>query len=113
MAQAILGPLLFIIFMNNLPAVVSSCNIQLYADDTIVYCHGKTVDEVKQNLTVGFQTVIQWFQQNCLTVNIKERTETTIKSLHPKFMANSKKERCIVCLSDVPKSTIYAEETIQ
>ena len=27
---SILGPLLFIIFMNNLPAVVSSCNIQLY-----------------------------------------------------------------------------------
>ena len=43
----ILGLLLFIIFMNNVPAVVSSCNIQLYADDTIMYCHGKTVDEVK------------------------------------------------------------------
>ena len=69
---SILGPLLFIIFMNNLPAVVSSCDIQLYADDTIVYCHGKTVDEVEQNLTVGFQTVVQWFQQNCLTVNIKK-----------------------------------------
>ena len=50
----ILGPLLFIIFMNNLPAVVGSCDIRLYADDTIVYCHGKTADEVKQKLTVGF-----------------------------------------------------------
>ena len=71
---SILGPLLFIIFMNNLPAVVSSCDIQLpvYADDTIVYSHGKTADEVKQKLTVGFQTVVQWFQQNCLTVNIKK-----------------------------------------
>ena len=56
---SILGPLLFIIFMNNLPAVVSSCNIQLYADDTIVYCHGKTVDEVKQNLTVN------WLPDSC------------------------------------------------
>ena len=27
---SILGPLLFIIFMNNLPAVVSSCNISSY-----------------------------------------------------------------------------------
>ena len=54
---SILGP------FNNLPAVVSSCDIQLpvYADDTIVYSHGKTADEVKQKLTVGFQTVVQWF----------------------------------------------------
>ena len=27
---------------------------------------------MKQKLTVGFQTVVQWFQQNCLTVNIKK-----------------------------------------
>ena len=69
---SILGPLLFIIFMNNLSAIVSSCDIQLYADDTIMYCHGKTADEVKQKLTVGFQTVVQWFQQNRLKVNIKK-----------------------------------------
>ena len=69
---SILGPLLLIIFMNNLPVVVSSCDIQLYADDTVAYCHGKTADEVKQKLTVGFQTVVQWFQQNRLTVNIKK-----------------------------------------
>ena len=55
--------------MNDLPAVVSSRDIQLYADDTIVYCHGKTVDEVKQKLTADFQTVVQWFQWNRLMVN--------------------------------------------
>ena len=58
--------------MSNLPAVVSSCDIQLCADDTIVYCHGKTAGEVKQKLAVGFQTAVQWFQQNRLKVNIKK-----------------------------------------
>ena len=70
--------------LGPLPAVVSSCNIQLYADDTIVYCHGKTADEVKQKLTVGFQTVVQWLQQNCLTVNIKKT--------HSMFLG--RKKRC-------------------
>ena len=45
---------------------------ECYKANSDVYCHGKTVDEVKQNLTVGFQTVVQWFQQNCLTINIKK-----------------------------------------
>lgn len=56
---SILGPLLFIVFMNNLPAEVMTCETQLYADDTILYCHGKTVDEVRQKLIVGFETANQ------------------------------------------------------
>ncbi len=31
---SILGPLLFIIFMNNLPLEVENCNLDMYADDS-------------------------------------------------------------------------------
>ena len=34
---SILGPLLFFIFMNDLPEVVEECTINLYADDTTIY----------------------------------------------------------------------------
>ena len=34
---SILGPLLFIVYINNLPSVVQSCDIQLYADDTLLF----------------------------------------------------------------------------
>lgn len=58
--------------MNNLPAEIMTCETQLYADDTILYCHGKMVDEVRQKLTVGFETANQWIQENSLRVNFKK-----------------------------------------
>jgi sarcosine oxidase/L-pipecolate oxidase len=33
---SILGPLLFIVYINELPSVVKNCNIKLYADDTLI-----------------------------------------------------------------------------
>ena len=39
---SILGPLLFSIYINNLPSICQGINIQMYADDTIIYVHAKT-----------------------------------------------------------------------
>ena len=39
---SILGPLLFIIYMNDLPDVLQFCQVTLYADDTVLYLASKS-----------------------------------------------------------------------
>ena len=34
---SVLGPLLFIIYINDMFSVVNSCEVSLYADDTVIY----------------------------------------------------------------------------
>ena len=42
---SILGPLLFIIYMNNLPNYIHSSNVLIFADDTKCYKHiSNTID---------------------------------------------------------------------
>ena len=36
---SILGSLLFVIHINNVPNVLNSCYASLYADDTVIYCY--------------------------------------------------------------------------
>ena len=41
---SILGPILFLLFINNMPTILTQCSIEMYADDTLLYTYGKDVD---------------------------------------------------------------------
>ena len=47
---SVLGPLLFLVFVNDLPGMTSKCNINIYADDVAIYCSGKDINEVTASL---------------------------------------------------------------
>ena len=72
-AQAsVLGPLMFIIYMNDLPNVLEFCNITLYADDTVLYFSSKLITEIESNLNSDLRHVCDWLKHNQLTPNIKK-----------------------------------------
>ena len=65
---SIMGPLLFIFFVNCLPDVVT-CKTVMYADDISLICRGRTVDELKAHLESNLKAVAKWFKANKLTLN--------------------------------------------
>ena len=36
---SILGPVLFLVYINDLPTGVNHCSVFLYEDDTVLYCY--------------------------------------------------------------------------
>ena len=66
---SILGPLLFLIYVNEIPSTVNNCDISLYADDTVLFCSAKTIIELEQKLNSDLQNLSRWFGANRLTLN--------------------------------------------
>ena len=69
---SILGPLLFILYVNDLPTVINKCKVVLYADDTLLLYAHKDENEIKKVLEYDLENVAKWFDQNKLHLNVKK-----------------------------------------
>ena len=67
-----LGPLLFILYKSDLPSVVSSCQVGLYADDTCLYTSGKSFQSVIATLQLDLNRLSNWFTNNLMSLNCKK-----------------------------------------
>ena len=70
---SILGPALFIIFVNDMTRVVSKSKTGQYADDTVVYASSDSELELSQMLNHDLANLAIWCKQNKLHVNCKKK----------------------------------------
>ena len=68
---SILGPLLFLMYVNDMPQAVS-CELLLYADDSCLVYQHKEVDKIEQELTKNFSNICEWFLDNKLSIHFGE-----------------------------------------
>ena len=69
---SVLGPLLFSLYINNLPHYCHDVEVQLYADDTVLYTHAKSAQQAATKLTNALVGVAEWLDQSCLTLNVSK-----------------------------------------
>ena len=66
---SILGPILFLLFINDMPNCFSKCTVHLYADDTVVYCADKNPKKIESILNEDLKKLYDWMSCNKLRVN--------------------------------------------
>ena len=66
---SVLGPLLFILYANDIPQCMSYCRTIIFADDTTVYQVGKDPHTMYRQVNFDLKTLTDWFKANQLSVN--------------------------------------------
>ena len=75
---SVLGPLLFLLFINDLP-IVTDFNVKLFADDTFLSLEGDDLKTLQKKSNIELRKVSKWFSANKLTLNISKSKFMIIK----------------------------------
>ena len=67
---SILGPLLFLIYIDDLSKVLKHSDVIMYADDTVLYFSHEDIKNIEVALSEDMDAVAQWLQRNQLVINL-------------------------------------------
>ena len=68
---SILGPLLFLLYVNDMSQAVT-CDLLLYADDSCLVFEGNDISEIEAQLNKDFNSLCDWFVDNKLSIHFGE-----------------------------------------
>ena len=66
---SILGPLLFVLYIDDLPQCLENCSINMYADGTVMYFTNLCTSEMACVVQDDLNRVIQWIECSRLILN--------------------------------------------
>ena len=70
---SILGPLLFLIYINDLPASLSQLTPVMFADDTNLIIKGKNLEDLSLSINEDLKSLSDFFKANKLKLNIDNK----------------------------------------
>ena len=84
---SILGPLLFLVNVNDMCSAVN-CKLLLYADDSALIVPGKDVKEIELKLTKELESINNWLTDNTFSLYLG-KTESILFDTKKKLQSTS------------------------
>ena len=70
--ESILGPILFLLYVNDMKSAINDWELRLYADDTCILFSNQNVSSIEKHLNVDFNSLCEWFIDDKLSINLGE-----------------------------------------
>ena len=77
---SVLGPLLFLLYINDLPKTTKILQLILFADDSNLLLQGKNLSDMSKTLTTELGVINDWFSANKLLLNASKTKLIIFKS---------------------------------
>ena len=104
---SILGPLLFILYMNDICYMSKLLKTILFADDTTCFYSHKDVKTLCETVNSELKEVCNWFKANKLFLNAKK---TNLMFLGTRFQTKNKDDRFDIYLNGCKLSRVEEEK---
>ena len=86
---SVLGPLLFILYVNDIIKVCpEECKIKMFADDTLIYVEGESSAELEIKMNTVFIIVEKWMNINKLKMNAGKTKYMIVRSIRKELRGN-------------------------
>ena len=78
---SVLGPMLFLLFINDLGSAVIHSKYKLYADDTVLYsdCTGQDHIDLSMSIQTDLDGISAWCKTNAIMMNVKKTKKNNKK----------------------------------
>ena len=91
-----LGPLLFLIYINDLPQAVQDSVVSMYADDTSLCYRSSDITQLNEAINNDLSKLDTWLQGNKLTLNVAKTHSMLVSTKQKHKMLESQNEKLIL-----------------
>ena len=102
----ILGPLLFLNYINHLP---SFSVLRMYADDTHITYAGSDLHLIQSSLSHNLEKLSKWLVSNRLTLNA---TKTEFMLIHSKHRSSTLSDTLKLSIDNVPIEQVFSVKSL-
>ena len=82
---SVLGPLLFLLYINDLNQATKFCQVHHFADDTNLLYLGKSIKKFNKLVNTDLKNLLYWLNANKISPSVKKTEPVIFKSKQKQF----------------------------
>ena len=91
---SVLGPLLYLLYINDLNQAIKFCKVHHFADDTNLLCLSNSIKKLNKPVNADLKHLFNWLNANKSSLNVKKTEMVIFKSKQKKFEDDLKIKLC-------------------